>query len=184
MVNFLHIAGCKTDLVSIGRISAGSSTHQFLLGKFALQRICHRNGGIRCTCHTHCLIDIATAGKRITDGTTQTGSRTTERLDLRGMIVSFIFEEYQPLLGDRSSAVLVIHLHRNNDGAGVNLIGFLHIFQLAILFQLTHCHQGQIHQADKLILTPCKNLASGIQIAAIGGLNRITVVAIFKLYIF
>ena len=61
VINFLHIAGSKTNLVAIGGITACCTSYQLLLGKLALQGICNGNGRICRTSHTHCLIDVASA---------------------------------------------------------------------------------------------------------------------------
>ena len=95
--------------------------------------------------------------------------------------MSLILEEYQPLL--RLPMIAVIHLHGNHNGAGVNLIGLLHISQLAVSLQFSHCHQGKIHQADKLVLASCKDLLSGVQIALVGGLDGREVIALTELHI-
>ena len=36
MINLLYIAGCKSDLVAVGGISACSTSYQFFLGKLPL----------------------------------------------------------------------------------------------------------------------------------------------------
>ena len=90
---------------------------------------------------------IAASAARI--AAAQAGGRAAEGLDFRGMVVRFIFEEDQPLF--RHRAVPVIHFHRNDDGTGVDLVGLLHVLQLALLLQPAHGHQRKIHQADELV---------------------------------
>lgn len=82
--------------------------------------------------------------------------------------MGLVFEKYQPLLS--LSMVTVIHLHGNHYGAGIDLIGFFHVIQFAVLSQFPHCHQRQIHQADELVLSALKDFFSGIQIALVSGL--------------
>ena len=168
MIDLFYKAGSQTDLVTIRGIATGCASYQLLLGELAVQSLGYRNGRIRSTGDTHCLIYIATAGQGITDGTAQTGGSTTERLDLCRMVVGLVFEKYQPLLG--LSMVAVIHLHGNHYGAGIDLIGFFHVIQFAVFFQLSHGHQCQIHQADELVLSAFEDLFSGIQIALVSGL--------------
>ena len=92
-----------------------------------------------------------------------------------------ILEEYQPLLSYFLS--VIIHFYRNDYGAGIDFIGFLHISQLAVFFQLSHSHQSQIHQTYELICSACKNLFSGIEITLVGGLNRRTIISVTELYV-
>ena len=94
------------------------------------------------------------------------------------MIVCLVFKEYQPFFRDRS--ITVVHFYRNHDRAGIDLVGFLHILKLAVLFQLAHCHQRKIHQTDKFIASSRKDLTSGIQIALISGLQRCPVITVLK----
>ena len=132
VVNFFDQPGRQTDLVTIGRITVGCTPHQLFLGQLSLQGIRHRHCGIRRTGHAHRLIDISPARKGIPDCSAKTGGRPAERLDLRGMVVCFVFEKDKPLLRHRT--VTVIHLHRHHDRARIDLIGLFHIVQFPILF--------------------------------------------------
>ena len=96
--------------------------------------------------------------------------------------MGFIFEKYEPFLGDRTIAV--VHFNGNNNGTGVDFIGLLHILQLALFFELTHRHQCKIHQADKLIRTVFKDLCTRIQIALVGFFHRFPVKTISECDIF
>ena len=182
MINFLHVSRCKTDLVSVGGIAVRSAAHQLFLGKLSLQSLRHRNRGVRCARHAHGLIHIAASGKGIPDRAAQTGGRAAKGLDLRRMVVGFILEEHQPLF--RLRAVPVIHFHRNDDGAGVDFLGFLHVRKLSFLLQPAHTRQSQIHQADELVLSSREKLFSGIQIALISLFDGLAVVAVLKFHIF
>ena len=182
MIDLFYKAGSQTNLVTIRGIATGCASYQLLLGELAVQSLGYRNGRIRSTGDTHCLIYIATAGQGITDGTAQTGGSTTERLDLCRMVVGLVFEKYQPLLS--LSMVTVIHLHGNHYGAGIDLIGFFHVIQFAVFFQLSHGHQCQIHQAYKLIFSSLKDLTVIFQILFICILDGISVISVIKFYIF
>ena len=177
MIDFFYIAGRKSDLVSVRTVSVCSGTHDLLLRQFSVHGIFYRYGRICRTGHTHCLINIGTSGKRITDRTAKAGCRATERLDLRRMVVCFIFEVYKPLLG------LSVHFYRNNDRAGIDLIGFLLICQLSFFFQALHCHERKIHQADKFILSSFVKILVCLKIIFIGILDRCLVKTIIKFYI-
>ena len=95
--------------------------------------------------------------------------------------MGFIFKENKPFLGNR--AVSVIHFHRDDDGAGVDFIGLLHILEFSFFFQLAHTHESQIHQADKLVLSSLENIFPGIQVALIGAFYGCPVVAFPEFHI-
>ena len=147
-----------------------------------MQGVSNRNRRICGTGNTHSLIYITTTGKGITDRTAKTGSGATERLDFRWVIVGFILKEYKPFLSHRTFAV--VHFHRNNYRAGIDLIGFFHIIQLAVFFQFSHRHQSQIHQTNEFVISSGKNLFSCIQVTLVRGFNRGSVISIVKGYVF
>ena len=152
----------------------GRLPHQLFLGKFSLQGILYGNPGIRRSRHPHGLIHIGSSGKGIPDGAAQTGGRSAEGLDLRGMVVGLILEIYQPFL------CLSVDFHRHHNAAGVNLFRFLLILQFSFLFQLFHRHQRQIHQADKFILPSLVHILPVRQIAAVGVLHGFLVISLIK----
>ena len=126
MIDFFYIAGSQTDLVSIGRITLGSSSYQFFLRKFSLHGIFHRYGGICCSGDAHSLVYIGTSGQRITDSASKAGSGAAERLDLCRMVVSLVFEVDQPFL------FFAVYIYRNHNRAGIDLLGFFLILELAL----------------------------------------------------
>ena len=178
MINFFDIAGRQTDLVAVGRIAARRAAHKLLLRQLTLHRLLYRNGRIRRAGHAHCLIYIRTSRKRISDRAAQTGRRAAERFDLGRMIMRLVLKADKPLLCH------AVDLYRNDDRAGVNFVGFFHILKLAVLFELFHRHQRQIHQADKFILSALQDLFSCIQIGLIRRFNRGPIVAVLKRNIF
>ena len=119
MIDLLYITGCKADLVTVGTVAVCRSAYQFFLRKFSLHGIFDRNRRVCCSGHTHCLIYISTSGKRVTDRTAKTGCCTTERFDLRRMVMSLIFKIDKPLLCH------TVHLDRHNDRAGIDFLGLL-----------------------------------------------------------
>ena len=92
--------------------------------------------------------------------------------------MGLVLEIHQPLFS------LSVDLHRNYDTAGVDLIGFLLIFQPAFFFQLPHGHQSQIHQADKFIVSSLENLLVILQILLIGCFHGLAVIAVAESHIF
>ena len=117
MIDFPDFTGRKPDLVAIARISLCSACNQLFLWKLSLQRLRYRDCRVRRACHAHCLINIASAGKRIADGAAKAGRRAAERLDFRRMIVCLVLEENQPLLA--LGAIAVICLNGHDDRAGI-----------------------------------------------------------------
>ena len=59
---------------------------------------------------------------------------------------------------------LVLKLHRNHDGTGIDLVALFHVVEDAVPFQLLHAEDRQIHEADELIVTACVDLLSVILI--------------------
>ena len=77
-----------------------------------------------------------------------------------------------------------VHFDRHDDAAGVDLIGLFLVLKFALSFQPAHRHERQIHQADKLVLSAGKDLAVVFQVLTVRVLDRLTVVAVVKFYIF
>ena len=127
MVNLLDSSGCKTDLVPIRTIAMRRLTHQFLLREFPLHSVVDRYGRVSCSGHTHSLVDIGTPGQRISDCPAKTGSRASERLYFRRMIVSLILEVHKPLFLD------AVYTDRHDDAAGIDLIRLFLVGKLPFL---------------------------------------------------
>ena len=70
------------------------------------------------------------------------------------MVVGLVLEADEPVLG------LSVDLHRNHDGAGVDLIGNIQILQLTLCAKALHAHQCDIHEAGKLVAPACIDLRS------------------------
>ena len=119
MIDLLYITGCKTNLVTIGAVTVCRSAYQFFLWQFALHRIFYGNRRVCCSGYTHCLVYISTSGKRVADCAAQTCCRTAEGFDFGRVVVGFIFEKYEPFLGDRTIAVV------HNDRAGIDFLRLL-----------------------------------------------------------
>ena len=177
MIDFFYIAGGQADLVAVGAVALGRSPHQLLLGQLALQGLLYRDGGVCRARYAHGLVHVGSSRQRVADGSAQAGGGASEGLDLGRVIVRLVFKIHQPLLG------LPVDLHGHHDGAGVNLVRLLLILQLSFRFQLAHGHQGQIHQADELVLPALKNLRPIRQILLIGLLDRLPVIALRKAYV-
>ena len=180
MIHFLHQSCRETDLVSVGRVAARSTAHQLLLGELAAHRVLHGHGRICRARDAHRLIHVCAPGERIADRTAKTGCRAAKRFDLCRVIVRLVLEVDEPLLRDDTLSVLLVDLHRYDDRTGIDLVRLLHIFQSAILFQLSHRHERQIHQADILVLSAGKDLLAHGKILFVGRLDRLRVVPLLK----
>ena len=162
MVDLLDQSCGKTDLIAVTGISLCSSRDKFLLWKFILESLGYGNRRVCRASHAHCLINIASSGKRIADRAAKTCGRAAERLDLGGMIVGLIFEEDKPLLCLRT--VAVIHLYGHYNRAGIVLIGFFLIRELAVCLEFLHAHDCEIHQADIFVFAVFIKLFSRVEI--------------------
>ena len=60
------------------------------------------------------------------------------------MVMGLVLKEYEPLFC--LFLTVLLNLNRNHDGAGIDLVGLLFVFELAFLSQ-TLCSDGsQIHK--------------------------------------
>ena len=72
------------------------------------------------------------------------GRRAAEGLDLRGVIVRLVLEKEQPVLR------LAVDIHFDLDGAGVDLLRFVELFEHPALFQHFCGERADVHQIDRL----------------------------------
>ena len=93
VVQFIHLAGGKSDLVAIRAVARRSRCDQLALRKFAGQRLADRLQRIACARHAHGSIHIGTAGERIADCAADTGCGAAKRFDFCRMIVGLVFKE-------------------------------------------------------------------------------------------
>ena len=170
MIDLLHRSGGKADLVSVGTVSVSRLPYQLLLRQLSFHGLFHGDGGIRRTRHTHGLVHIGTAGQGIPDGSAKTGGRSSERLDLSGMVVGLVLKVHQPLFFHP------VHFYGDHNTAGIDLLRLFLVLQLSFLFQSAHGHQRQIHQADKLVLSPPEDLAVVMEILPVGVFHGLAVI--------
>ena len=164
MVNFIHNAGGKADLVAVGGIAGCSGGDQLPLGQLAGNGLGDGLQGVRRAGDTHGTVDIGAAGQGIPDGAADAGSSTAEGFNFCGMVVGFILEQQQPGLS------LPVHCHIHFHGAGVDLLGLVQLGKLSGGFQILGGDGGKIHEADGLLL-PVK-LLSHRQVLVIGLLQQ------------
>ena len=181
MIDLIHKAGSQTDLVSVGAVTLRCAGGELSLRKLACQRVLQGSGRVCSAGHTHCLVHIAAARERIADRTAEAGSGTTERLDLGRMVVCLILEEHEPLLG---LGLAVSHnVNRNDHGAGVDLVGDLHVLELALGTELLHREKSYVHEADEFVVAALvENLALCL-ICVKCGLDRLAVITVIDLHV-
>ena len=143
----MHIPRSQSNLVPVGTVSLRRLLRQLLLRQLTRQRIFHRYRRIRPTRDSHGLIYIRTAGQRVTNRTAQTGGSPTEGLDFRRVIMRLILEHQEPFF------LLTIHIYRQYDAAGIDLVALLQVRKTALRLQSAHRRQRHIHQTLRLILS-------------------------------
>ena len=126
VIDLFHVAGRKTDLVSVGRIAVRRLRDELSLRELARQRLCERTGRIRRAGDAHCLIDIGSAGERVADGTAEAGRRAAEGLNFRRVVVGLVLKVDEPLL------LLAVDRNRHDNGAGIDLIRLFLVRELAV----------------------------------------------------
>ena len=146
VIDFPDMGGCKPDLVAVAGIAMRSLSRDHLLRKLSRDGLGNRLVDVSRSGHPHCLIDIGTPRERVSDGTTQTGRSTSERLDLRRMVVSLVLEHQEPFLR------LPVHIHINEYAAGVVLLAHLHVIELPFLPEVTRSDCGHVHQIQAFVL--------------------------------
>ena len=118
-----------------------------LLRELASPRFSNRLGNIARTWNPHSLINIRTARKRITNGSSDTSRSPTKRLNFCWMVVGFIFKHQQPRLFD------AIHIHFNLYWAGIDLIRHFHVIQTAISSLIAPKNSRHIHKGLRFVTT-------------------------------
>ena len=145
MVDFIHKARRKADLVAVGAVTCGCRRHKLALRELARKRFRHGAERVGRARHAHRLVHIRPSGKRVADRAADAGGRAAKGLDLRRMVVRFIFKEQQP--GLRAFIRLHVDLHR----AGIDLIGFVQPLKLPGLLQVFRSARRHVHQRHGLV---------------------------------
>ena len=140
--------GSQPYLITVARIAGRSLGTDDTLRKFAFERLPHRLVYVARTRHTHRLVDIRPARKRVADGAAQAGGGTAERLYFGRMVVRFVLELKQPLLR------LSVHIDVDENAAGVVFLTLLLVVEQSFLLQVTGADGRHVHQADRLAGTP------------------------------
>ncbi len=125
----------------------GGSARDHTLRKLAGQRVFHALCDVGRSGHAHRLVNVAAAAQRVADGSAETGGRSAERLDLRGVVVGLVLELQQPFLG------LAVHVHIHVDGAGIVFLALLQVVEFAVGTEPARSDGGEVHQAEGLLFT-------------------------------
>ena len=140
-INLTHVRGCQADLVAVAGIAGGGLAADHPLRQFAGDGLGHAGVHIAGTGHAHGLIDIGTAGERVTDGAAEAGGGTAERLDLGRVVMGLVLELEEPFLG------LSVHVHVHENTASIVFLALLHVVQLALLTKPAGADGSELHQA-------------------------------------
>ena len=146
VVDLVHLTGSQTDLVAVGGVTGGCGGDQLALGQLAGHGLADRLERVACAGDAHSLIDVAAAGQRVADSTTDAGGSATEGLDLSGVVVGLVLEQEQPVL------ILAVDVALDLDGAGVDLLRLVQILQDTLLLQLLGTDGSKVHHAAGLVL--------------------------------
>ena len=134
------MAGGKADLVAVGGIAGGGSLGNPALGQLPGQSLVYRDAGIAAAGKPHGLMYIGPPGQGVPDAPADAGGRTAEGLDLRGVVMSLVFEHQKPGLR------FAVHLSLHPDGTGVDLLALVQFREQAPLFQRLGTDGGNVHQ--------------------------------------
>ena len=163
VVDLGDMPGGQADLVSVGGIARRRRLAELPLGELAGQGLFNRRPGIAAAGEAHGLMDVGPAGQGVPDAAADTGGRAAEGLDLRGVVVSLVFEHQQPVLG------FPVHHGGDVDGTGVDLLALVQLGEEAPLFQGLGRDGGDVHQGFGTVLgLLAVDLASQLQIVIVG----------------
>ena len=144
VIEFVDLAGGKTDLVAVAGVAGGSGGHELALRQLALERLGHGDGGVAGAGDAHGLVYVAAARERVADGAAHAGGGTAEGLDLGRVVVGLVLKQEQPVL------LLAVDIDLHLDGAGVDLLGLVDIGHDAGLLKVLGADSAHVHEADGL----------------------------------
>ena len=81
------------------------------------------------------------------------------------MVVRLVLKHQHPI------PFLTVHIYRNADRAGVDLFGFVQVWQLARRLERLRADRRQIHERHRLVLAPCVEPFAQLQIGLIALLD-------------
>ena len=147
VINLVNYTRSKPYLVAVATESRQSRFRERALRELAGKCRSVALVGIARARYAHSLIDVRASRERVAYRAAQAGRRPAERLYLRGVIVRFVLEHYEPLLG--GSVVIDFDYH----GTGVDLLGSVEIVEVTFLAERFRRESGDIHKAIVFVLS-------------------------------
>ena len=142
VVELAHLAGRQADLVAVARVAGRRGAHELALRELAGYGLGDRHRGVGRAGDAHGLVHVGASRERVADGTADAGRRAAEGLDFRRVVVRLVLEEEKPVL------VLPVHVHRDLDRAGVDLLGLVQVAQLSGVSQVFGADGAHVHERD------------------------------------
>ena len=162
VVQLVDNAGGKADLVAVGGVARGGGGDQLALGQLPRQRLGDGLERVGRAGDAHGAVDVAAPGEGVADGAADAGGRAAEGLDLRGVVVGFVFKQEQP--GLRPAVDIDGDLH----GAGVDLLRLVELVELPGLFQGLDREGAHVHEGNGL---DAAQVFAGLEVVVKAGLN-------------
>ena len=144
---FTNISRCKTNLVTVWRITVCRCFRNHLLWQFTSTSFSNWCCNITSTWDTHGLVNIWTTWQWVTNGPTDTSSSPTKWFDLRWVVVRFILEHKKPWFFD------TIDIYFNFNWAGIDFIRHFHVIQTTISTLIATKNSRHIHQGLRFFCT-------------------------------
>ena len=148
VIYFVHYTRCKPYLVAVATESRQSRFRQRALRELAGQSRRIALVGVARSRYAHRLIDVGAPRERVAYRAAQAGRRPAERLYLRGVVVRFVLEHYEPLL------VYTVVVDVDDYGAGVDLLRSVEVVEIAFLAERFRGQSGDIHKTIVFVLPP------------------------------
>ena len=137
---FTNVSRCKTNLVTIWRITVSRCLRNDLLWQFPSASFRNRSCNITSAWDTHSLVNVWTPWQWVTNSPTDTSSRPTKWLNFRWVIVGFVLEHEEPRFLD------TINVHFDFNRTGIDFVRHFHIVQTTISTLITTKNSRHIHQ--------------------------------------
>ena len=144
VIELVHLAGGKADLVAVGAVARGGLGDNSALRELALHGLVDGGQGVGRAGDPHGGVHIGPAGQGVPDGAAHAGGGPAEGLNFRGVVVGLVLKEQQPVL--LAPCGVHLDLHR----AGVDLLGLVQLGHFPLLFQVLGNDGANVHQVNGL----------------------------------
>ena len=112
MIDFAHMCRCQTYLVTVAGVTVSGLAGNDALRKFSCHRVSDRKIDVASSGHAHCLIDICTTRKRVTDSTAKTCCCAAERFYFSRVVMCLVLELEKPFFSGHLPIVIdYVHIH-------------------------------------------------------------------------